>query len=148
MEDACLWQDCKEAFSTEKELHRHILDKHVPKSDQPAEYTCKWMSCNRFTKPIHDRQVVLSHLRIHFASKAKEPAKHMLVQITANNAIPVDDSEISGVPLTAALLLRNLVREKRHHEYFLPYEQDITMTGLHRPKLERYTVAVMAALQS
>jgi hypothetical protein len=72
----------------------------------------------------------------------------MLVQITANNAIPVDDSEISGVPLTAALLLRNLVREKRHHEYFLPYEQDITMTGLHRPKLERYTVAVMAALQS
>ncbi|CAO3659437.1 unnamed protein product [Umbelopsis ramanniana] len=143
----CMWQDCREGFASEKELHVHILEKHVPKSDKPAEYTCKWMSCNRFISPVSDRRTVLSHLRIHFAPKPKQSIKKRIL-MSPKNAIPVDDSEISGVPLTAALLLRNLVKEKRHHEYFLPYEQDITMTGIHRPKLERYTVAVMTALQS
>ncbi|GAB5593095.1 Chromatin structure-remodeling complex protein rsc9 [Umbelopsis nana] len=144
----CSWQDCKETFATEKELHRHILDVHVPKSDQATEYTCKWMSCARFTTPVRDRQLVLSHLRVHFAPKPKQAIKQKRVQITSAGAIPIDDSEVSGVPLSAALLLRNLVKEKRHHVYFLPYEQDITMTGIHRPKLERYTVAVITALQS
>ncbi|KAH8548593.1 hypothetical protein BGW37DRAFT_505492 [Umbelopsis sp. PMI_123] len=147
LEFSCLWQDCKEGFISEKELHQHILEKHIPKSDEPTQYTCKWMSCNRFSTPVPNRQVVLSHLRIHFAPKPKQTIKKA-TPLSPKNAIPVDNSEISGVPLTAALLLRNLVKEKRHHAYFLPYEQDITMTGVHRPKLERYTVAIITALQS
>jgi hypothetical protein len=148
LDSPCLWQDCKASFATDKELHRHILETHVPKSDGPTEYTCKWMSCTRFSAPISNRHTMLCHLRIHFATKPQNISKQKRVQVNSNNAIPVDDTEISGVPLTAALLLRNLVKDKRHHAYFLPFEQDIIMTGIQRPKLERYTVAVTAALQS
>ncbi|KAJ2959552.1 hypothetical protein NQZ79_g4988 [Umbelopsis isabellina] len=148
LDSPCLWQDCKSLFATDKELHRHILETHVPKSDESTGYTCKWMSCTRFSTPINNRHTILCHLRIHFAEKPQNISKQKRVQVTSNNAIPVDDTEISGVPLTAALLLRNLVKDKRHHAYFLPFEQDIIMTGIQRPKLERYTVAVTTALQS
>ncbi|KAI7863943.1 hypothetical protein BDF14DRAFT_1838773 [Spinellus fusiger] len=133
----CQWKECMLGFDTEPILQQHILEAHV----QPEVRECQWMSCER---KFSSRLAVLQHLRTHFAGKIKQlPKKREWM----DTPMPIDDSEVSGVPLTAALLLRNLVNYKQHHEYYIAYESELTLLAVQRPRLAEYILAVLGALE-
>ncbi|KAI9010843.1 hypothetical protein CLU79DRAFT_772916 [Phycomyces nitens] len=144
----CRWRECELGFETETDLHRHILDDHIDAAKHtengPVSYACGWMTCNRDGFPT--RQAIIQHMRIHFAEKTK-PQASLKKRDFVIDSMPMDDSEVSGVPLTAALLLRNLVNYKQHHEYYIPYESELTQIAVQRPRLAKYILAVLSALE-
>lgn len=131
----CHWKDCNETFDSTIELHKHIIKDHVQDKER-----CEWMKCAR------DFQgKAIQHMRTHFAGKIKKQNnKPKGFTITK---IPTDDSEVSGIPLTSALLLRNLARYKQHHTYYLPYESELTLLAIQRPKVSKYILTVLGELQ-
>ncbi|KAF7731764.1 Chromatin structure-remodeling complex protein rsc9 [Apophysomyces ossiformis] len=141
----CRWKECTESFENDEALHKHILADHVPSSDEKdgsSRYSCQWMNCTR--SELCNRATTIQHLRTHFSVQSKQrPKKRNEFTI---DKIPIDDSEVSGVPLTAALLIRNLVKHKQHHEYYLPYEKELALLAIQRPKLAKYILAALAEL--
>lgn len=131
----CHWQGCNESFDSTIELHKHIIQHHVQGSER-----CEWMQCKKEFegKPIQ-------HMRTHFAGKIKKQ-QNKLKAFTITK-IPIDDSEVSGIPLTSALLLRNLARYKQHHTLYLPYESELTLLAIQRPKVSKYILTVLGDLQ-
>ncbi|KAL0082340.1 C2H2-type zinc finger transcription factor [Phycomyces blakesleeanus] len=151
----CRWRECELGFETESDLHRHILDDHIGAENtdgentsspsSPASYACCWMTCDRSGFPT--RQAIIQHMRTHFAAKPSKPQPAAKKRDFVIDSMPMDDSEVSGVPLTAALLLRNLVKYKQHHEYYIPYESELTQIAVQRPRLAKYILAVLSALE-
>ncbi|KAI8080770.1 uncharacterized protein B0P05DRAFT_539550 [Gilbertella persicaria] len=133
----CHWYDCKESFDTPVELHKHIVKQHLESPDQ-----CHWMKC---TRPIHTKTQAIQHMRTHFAAKVK---KHTQKKTFAISKIPIDDSEVSGIPLTSALLLRNLARHKQHHTFYLPYQSELGLLAIQRPKVAKYILTVLGELHT
>ncbi|KAI8378016.1 uncharacterized protein BYT42DRAFT_614646 [Radiomyces spectabilis] len=138
----CRWRDCGETFESEADLHQHIVSRHV-RPNEAEEYECHWINCKKRRLP--NRAALMAHLRIHFAPKATAHSKKPHYPDALH--MPIDDSEVSGVPLTAALLLRNLVRHKQHHIHYLPYENELMLLAIQRPKLSKYILTVLAELQ-
>jgi hypothetical protein len=60
------------------------------------------------------------------------------------DSLLVDPAEVAGVPLTAALILRDLA--PLHPAYFRPYESDLATLAIQRPKLAKYILAILSAL--
>lgn len=89
----------------------------------------------------------IQHMRTHFTGKVKKPTANKKTVFNIAK-IPIDDSEVSGVPLTAALLLRNLARHKHHHTYYFPYENELTLLAIQRPKISKYILTVLGELQA
>lgn len=111
--------------------------------ENEAGYKCQWLQCDR--KGFKDKASAVHHLRTHFGKVAKRSKKRPEFTI---DKIPVDDSEVSGVPLTAALLLRNLAKEKQHHGFFMPYQNELASLAIQRPKLARYILTVLGELRA
>lgn len=142
----CHWTDCKETFENDAELHRHIVSTHLEptKENNEEQYTCRWMSCDR--NGFKQKNTIINHLRTHFAGKTRKQQRSRKDDF-AIAKIPVDDSEVSGVPLTAALLLRNLARFKEHHPLYLPHESELMALAIQRPKLSKYILTVLADIR-
>ncbi|CAO3651172.1 unnamed protein product [Mucor hiemalis] len=136
----CHWDDCNESFDSTVDLHKHIIKEHVEGQNQ-----CRWMKCTKPLKSDNKTQAI-HHLRTHFAGKIKKQSGKPKVFTIAK--IPIDDSEVSGIPLTSALLLRNLARYKQHHTFYLPYESELTLLAIQRPKVSKYILTVLGELQA
>ncbi|KAI9485942.1 MAG: hypothetical protein EXX96DRAFT_25683 [Benjaminiella poitrasii] len=130
--------ECNESFDNAVELHKHIIKQHLEQSS-----SCHWLKCARTLK---DKTQAIRHMRTHFAGKIKKqlPSKKSFIV----PKMPVDDSEVSGIPLTSALLLRNLARHKQHHIFYLPYESELTLLAIQRPKVSKYILMVLNELKS
>ncbi|KAI8141943.1 hypothetical protein BJV82DRAFT_616529 [Fennellomyces sp. T-0311] len=148
----CKWAECSQQFETEEDLHKHITEAHLQHKEEAMEedgkenepgYKCQWLACNR--SGFKDKAAAVHHLRTHFGKVAKRSKKRPDFMI---DKIPVDDSEVSGVPLTAALLLRNLAKEKQHHGFFMPYQNELASLAIQRPKLARYILTVLSELRT
>jgi hypothetical protein len=100
------------------------------------------MNC---TRPISHKSQGIQHMRTHFSAIAKKHPKKTTFAVTK---IPIDDSEVSGIPLTSALLLRNLARYKQHHTFYLPYESELALVAIQRPKVSKYILTVLSELQA
>lgn len=145
----CHWKDCSETFKTDADLHRHIVSTHLEPSKEEDEkeqqYTCRWMSCDR--NGFKHKSTIINHMRTHFAGKIRKQQRARKDDFTIAK-IPIDDSEVSGVPLTAALLLRNLVRFKEHHSLYLPHESELMALAIQRPKLSKYILTVLTDIRA
>jgi hypothetical protein len=101
------------------------------------------MKCSR--KTFGGKANAIQHMRTHFAGKISKQhaSKPKTFAITK---IPVDESEVSGIPLTSALLLRNLARHKQYHTYYLPYQSELILLAMQRPKISKYILTVLGEL--
>ncbi|KAI8378227.1 hypothetical protein EDC96DRAFT_493997 [Choanephora cucurbitarum] len=136
----CYWGECKEGFDSQTDLHKHIIKIHL---ETPSESHCHWMKCTRKTK---DKSEAIRHMRTHFAGKVKKQSTQK--KTFAISKMPIDDTEVSGIPLTSALLLRNLARHKQHHAFYLPYENELGLIAIQRPKVSKYILTVLNELQA
>lgn len=133
----CQWEACEHTFDDKVDLHKHIVKEHLESAN-----TCKWMKCTK--KEFKGKVAAIHHMRTHFAAKiGKHTPKSKPFTITK---IPADESEVSGIPLTSALLLRNLARHKQHHTYYLPYQSELVLLAIQRPKVSKYILAVLCEL--
>lgn len=98
------------------------------------------------TRDFQDKGKGIQHMRTHFAGKIKKQ-NNSKSKVFSIAKIPIDDSEVSGIPLTSALLLRNLARHKQHHTFYLPYESELTLLAIQRPKVSKYILTVLGELQ-
>ncbi|CAO3639456.1 unnamed protein product [Cunninghamella echinulata] len=143
---ACYWKDCHFRHQSMDGLFNHVLSKHVVEGQET--YDCHWRHCSR--KQVSSRAAMAGHLRTHIEPSPMSTAKTTKKRKT--NAkftvckLLVDDAEVSGVPLTAALLLRNLAWNKRLHSYFMPYEIELSSLAMQRPKLSKYILTVLSEL--
>ncbi|KAG2205434.1 hypothetical protein INT47_007219 [Mucor saturninus] len=113
----CQWTNCSESFNDEQLLQTHVLHDHIPTHE--VDSNCMWMDCdedNAFRDPgeltVHVRD---SHLPGY-----------------------IDTSEVQGVALVAAQLLKTLSRNPNSHVCFMPYEQELVMMTSKRPALTPY----------
>jgi hypothetical protein len=130
----CHWNECNKLFDTNVELHKHIIQEHLGSE-------CQWMKC---AKPLESKSQAIRHMRTHFAGKIHKQQQQPMFTVAK---IPIDDSEVSGIPLTSALLLRNLARHKQHHSYYFPYESELALLAIQRPKISKYILTVLNDLQ-
>lgn len=113
----CQWTNCSESFNDEQLLQTHVLHDHIPTHE--VDSNCMWTDCeadNAFRDPgeltVHVRD---SHLPGY-----------------------IDTSEVQGVALVAAQLLKTLSRNPNSHVCFMPYEQELVMMTSKRPALAPY----------
>lgn len=135
----CHWNDCNQSFDSTVDLHKHIIKQHIE-----GEQQCRWMKCTRALKG--DKTTTIQHVRTHFAGKIKK--QQIKQKAFTTTKIPIDESEVSGIPLTSALLLRNLARYKQHHTFYLPYESELSLLAIQRPKVSKYILTVLGELQA
>lgn len=159
----CHWADCTEKFKDEEGLHAHLVDVHLKTIEQTANegdkmdtsddnhraegktYECRWMACGR--RGFKHKARVFQHLQTHFPGKVTKPTKRRNDKLSIEK-IPVDDEDVSGVPLTAALLLRNLARTRELQSFLLPYKVELAQLAFQRPKLGAYAISVLEELHA
>lgn len=108
----CQWTNCSQSFDDEQLLQSHVLHDHIPAASSLSN--CKWTDCDdAFRDP--------NELSLHVKDSH-------LPRFT-------DDSDIQGVALVAAQLLKVLSRNPNSHVCFMPYEQELVMMAKRRPKL-------------
>lgn len=142
----CHWINCNFTNQGIESLFNHVIDKHI--IDGKESYDCQWKHCNR--KKITSRSAMIGHFRTHIQQSPTADMKATKKRKTNTKfsvcKLLVDDAEVSGVPLTAALLLRNLAWNKRLHAYFMPYEVELSSLAMQRPKLSKYILTVLSEL--
>lgn len=160
----CHWADCTEKFKDEEGLHAHLVDVHVKTIEETAAnegdqmdtsdddtqpegktYECRWMACGR--RGFKHKGRIFQHLRTHFPGRVTKPMKRRNDKLSIEK-IPVDDEDVSGVPLTAALLLRNLARTRELQSFLLPYKVELAQLAFQRPKLGAYAISVLEELHA
>ncbi|KAI8330774.1 hypothetical protein BC941DRAFT_404478 [Chlamydoabsidia padenii] len=130
----CHWNGCQETVNNQiQDLLDHIIQTHS------IQTRCEWKTC---TRTVTSRPALVAHLRTHLESNT--PYKKRRVQKFAIDPLLVDSAEVAGVPLTAALILRELA--PAHQTYFRPYETDLTSLAIHRPTLAKYILAILSSL--
>jgi hypothetical protein len=166
---ACLWQECGTFHADEKSLLDHILQLHMPPGK--SGYECCWKSCRRFSSdnkpPTKSRSVAFAHFKTHgpFIDNLSMDKLRSLIRSRATSMDPspsmqpspalpnatgstASTPELSGIPLTTALVLRNLARAKVNHPLFLPYERDLTiMTTSNVGGLAKVVSAILSELK-
>ena len=144
----CKWRGCTvdiPASASDEELLDHILIYHFKQGQK--SFSCCWLHCKKFEHGIPSRAAALSHFRLHtprlFKSKnvADADGKGTTISTTVPRVpgVPSPASQLypqpivapkevigaSSVPLTAALVLRNLARSPDNRDIFVPFEADL-----------------------
>ncbi|KAI9270219.1 hypothetical protein EDC94DRAFT_598475 [Helicostylum pulchrum] len=111
----CQWTNCSQSFNDEQLLQTHVLHEHIPATTS----NCLWTNCEE-DNSFQDPNELTVHVR--------------------DSHLPgyVDTSDIQGVALVAAQLLKVLSRNPNSHVCFMPYEQELVMMTRKRPKLTPY----------
>lgn len=111
----CQWTNCSQSFNDEQLLQTHVLHEHIPTTTS----NCLWTNCEE-DNSFQDPNELTVHVR--------------------DSHLPgyVDNSDIQGVALVAAQLLKVLSRNPNSHVCFMPYEQELVMMTRKRPKLTPY----------
>jgi hypothetical protein len=110
----CQWTNCSQSFEDEQLLQSHVLHEHIPTSTS----NCMWMDCDEEDISFRDPNELTTHVR--------------------DSHLPpgyIDTSDIQGVALVAAQLLKVLSRNPNSHVSFMPYEQELVMMTKKRPQL-------------
>lgn len=112
----CQWTNCSKSFEDEQLLQTHVLHDHIP----TATSNCLWTNCQEEENAFRDPTELTVHVR--------------------DSHLPgyIDPSEIQGVALVAAQLLKILSRSPNSHVCFMPYEQELVMMTRKRPKLSPF----------
>jgi len=151
LDGTCQWAGCSESFDDEFQLYRHVLDAHITKDAE--SFDCQWINCRRLPQGCNNRTLVVAHFKTHFPlirwTKPTPPGSQQQRRwsLLNNSAILVDDSEVYGVPLTTALVLRNLARPRKNMGYFLSFEKELSLLSIQRPKLAKYILNVLTELR-
>lgn len=122
---------CLAQLPTPQDLWVHVLNDHIgPPTDQSRKLYCNWGGCGKFNHQAgeEDRRKVIGHVRTHIPdlndlraarisemedpeggiAGDEEPNSKVIIR---RNQTGVDDrGEAAGIPLTAALVLRNVAR--------------------------------------
>lgn len=108
----CQWTNCSQSFDDEQLLQSHVLHDHIP--SVASSSNCMWTDCD---DAFRDPNELSSHVK--------------------DSHLPgfTDNSDIQGVALVAAQLLKVLSRNPNSHVCFMPYEQELVMMTRRRPKL-------------
>ncbi|KAI8639476.1 hypothetical protein BD408DRAFT_349929 [Parasitella parasitica] len=117
----CQWTNCSQSFDDEQLLQSHVLHDHIPSASSSSN--CMWTDCdNAFRDP--------NELSFHVKS----------------SHLPgfTDNSDIQGVALVAAQLLKILSRNPNSHVCFMPYEQELVMMTRRRPNLTPFIEAMFS----
>ncbi|KAK4512077.1 uncharacterized protein ATC70_013320 [Mucor velutinosus] len=109
----CQWTNCSQSFDDEQLLQSHVLHDHIP--SVASSSNCMWIDCDDAS--FRDPNELSSHVK--------------------DSHLPgfTDNSDIQGVALVAAQLLKVLSRNPNSHVCFMPYEQELVMMTRRRPKL-------------
>ncbi|KAI9800923.1 MAG: Chromatin structure-remodeling complex protein rsc9 [Piccolia ochrophora] len=170
----CLWQTapyqtCDRFVLEPKAMYEHILADHlqVPKlengafdSSVPRSYNCHWGDCRKFsstsTSSAHEFAV---HIRTHLpddsspqTTEGSRQAEYV-TRVFYNTAVD-ERGDAAGLPLTAALVLRNLARHLPKGEgdsgwlqkLFGPVEKQLWVVMANNKPLSRYMADLMEAL--
>lgn len=115
----CQWTNCSQSFDDEQLLQSHVLHDHIPSAISSTSISnCMWMDCEEEDHLFRDPNELTTHVR--------------------DSHLPpgyIDTSEIQGVALVAAQLLKVLSKNPSSHVAFMPYEQELVMMTRKRPKL-------------
>ncbi|RUS18584.1 hypothetical protein BC937DRAFT_88593 [Endogone sp. FLAS-F59071] len=151
LDGTCQWTGCSENFEDESQLYRHVLDTHISKD--AVSFDCQWINCRRLPQGCTSRSIVVAHFKTHFPlirwTKPSPPGTQQQRRwsLVNNSPILVDDSEVYGVPLTTALVLRNLARPRKNMVHFLPFEKELSLLSIQRPKLAKYILNILTELK-
>ncbi|KAI9480336.1 MAG: hypothetical protein EXX96DRAFT_617314 [Benjaminiella poitrasii] len=113
----CQWTNCSQSFNNPQMLQSHVLHDHIPSTS--VNSSCMWLDCDQ-DNAFEDSFELSSHIR--------------------SSHLPgfIDNSDIQGVALVAAQLLKVLSRNSNSHVAFMPYEQELALMVQRRPKLKPY----------
>ncbi|KAL0137490.1 hypothetical protein V8B55DRAFT_1528739 [Mucor lusitanicus] len=112
----CQWTNCSQSFDDEQLLQSHVLHDHIPSvAAAKSSSNCMWTDCDNGS--FRDPNELSCHVK--------------------DSHLPgfTDNSDIQGVALVAAQLLKVLSRNPNSHVCFMPYEQELVMMTRRRPKL-------------
>jgi hypothetical protein len=59
----CAWDGCGIGFDDTLHFNRHVEETHIGKLQNV--YVCRWNDCPRFGTPIHKRNKMQAHMRMH-----------------------------------------------------------------------------------
>lgn len=136
--DATATTPCNRFFGSPKTMYDHILKEHIGavrtddgkyQNSTAVRYACRWQGCHKFsqTKQAKDLAELATHLKVHLpppvsmardaneVSSSKRQKSSYIVPGAKKHwqtqTVPSDErQEASGLPLTSALVLRNLAR--------------------------------------
>lgn len=120
----CQWTNCDQSFDNEQLLQAHVLDDHLPTTT-----SCMWNNCESDDSLFQDQGELTSHIQ----------HSHLLGY--------TDDSDIQGVALVAAQLLKVLSRNQDSHVRFMPYERELILMTKRRPKLTSFIESMFSNFQ-
>ncbi|KAI9281905.1 hypothetical protein BY458DRAFT_498390 [Sporodiniella umbellata] len=118
----CQWTNCNQTFDNQKLLQTHVLDDHLPTT------SCMWNNCES-EDFFRDPGELTNHIQ----------HSHLLSYI--------DDSDIQGVALVAAQLLKVLSQNPSSHVRFMPYERELILMIKKRPKLTPFIESMFSNFQ-
>ncbi|KAI1000521.1 hypothetical protein K3495_g7672 [Podosphaera aphanis] len=131
---------CGQYFLSPQSMYEHILTAHLSATKaengqfqnfEDKHFTCSWGKCQRFqSQPATKMLQIATHIKVHLPPRAsvstagtdpkierltKRPRLSYIIpaekKIIKYQVTAVDErQEAAGIPLTAALILRNLVR--------------------------------------
>ena len=124
----CQWTNCSQSFEDEQLLQSHVLHEHIPSPQSTATSSlssnCMWIDCDK------DNITDTNELTVHIK----------------DSHLPgyMDTSDVQGVALVAAQLLKVLSRNPKSHVSFMPYEQELVMMTRKRPNLTPYIETIFS----
>lgn len=115
---------CTGQLATPQDLWAHVLNDHLEPPEPGQEQRklhCGWGGCERFEPHGEEnRMKVIGHVRTHMpevgdvpndkARNDRSDEKQLKIIIKRNQTGMDDRGEAAGIPLTAALVLRNVAR--------------------------------------
>ncbi|KAI8144081.1 hypothetical protein BJV82DRAFT_608252 [Fennellomyces sp. T-0311] len=143
----CQWTDCSQTFGDELLLQRHVIRDHVGMhqhdgigggAEEGGALECMWTDCADSIQEFKDKSEIATHLRSHFDDEQHSNAVNMM------GSMLLDDSDVKGIALVAARLLRQLSKDPESHHYFMPYEQELLAIAKKRPKMAPHIQYVFA----
>ncbi|KAG1462040.1 hypothetical protein G6F46_004549 [Rhizopus delemar] len=120
----CQWTNCNQTFDSEQLLQTHVLHDHLPTTT-----SCMWSNCEDGNL-FQDQGELTSHIQ----------HSHLLGY--------TDDSDIQGVALVAAQLLKVLSQNPNSHARFMPYERELILMSKRRPKLLPFIESMFSNFQT
>ncbi|KAI7849798.1 hypothetical protein BDC45DRAFT_519638 [Circinella umbellata] len=114
---------------------------------------CMWTDCADSMQEFKDRGEITTHLRSHFDEEQQQQYQQLhnnnsnnhqyqhnsymmnMSNSNGHNNMIIDYSDIKGIALVAANLLRQLSKDPESHDYFKPYEQELLALARRRPRL-------------